>query len=99
MNDIHPHVYQTKTWRQRLDETLQIMKRDSDTRRERVSANDSPRASRERSLAITKLQEAIMWLGMDLKAIREENGGGDDPYPGSYDPSDARIAPPADVKL
>jgi hypothetical protein len=27
--------------------------------------------SRERSLAITKLQEAIMWLGMDLKAQNE----------------------------
>lgn len=24
-------------------------------------------ASRERSIAITKLQEAVMWLGMDLK--------------------------------
>lgn len=26
-------------------------------------------ASRERSLAITKLQEAVMWLGMDLKRL------------------------------
>jgi hypothetical protein len=27
--------------------------------------------SRERSLAITKLQEAIMWIGMDLKRLNE----------------------------
>lgn len=25
--------------------------------------------SRERSLAITKLQEGVMWLGMDLKRL------------------------------
>lgn len=47
--------------------------------------------SRERSLAITKLQEAIMWLGMDLKRLNEEN-----PYPDSYDPSNTKIAPTAD---
>ena len=39
-------------------------------------------ASRERSLAITKLQEAVMWLGMDLKRLGNEN-----PYPSSKDPS------------
>lgn len=38
--------------------------------------------SRERSLAITKLQEGVMWLGMDLKRLNEEN-----PYPSSKDPS------------
>lgn len=38
--------------------------------------------SRERSLAITKLQEAIMWLGMDLKRLNNS-----DPYPSSKDPS------------
>lgn len=38
--------------------------------------------SRERSLAITKLQEAIMWLGMDLKRLNDS-----DPYPSSKDPS------------
>lgn len=35
-------------------------------------------ASRERSLTITKLQEAVMWLGMDLKRLNNEN-----PYPSS----------------
>jgi len=29
--------------------------------------------SRERSLAITKLQEGVMWLGMDLKRIHDAN--------------------------
>ena len=38
--------------------------------------------SRERSLAITKLQEGVMWLGMDLKRLNEDN-----PYPSSKDPS------------
>lgn len=47
--------------------------------------------SRERSLAITKLQEAVMWLGMDLKRI-----GTPDPYPESKDPSSTRIEPTAD---
>lgn len=47
--------------------------------------------SRERALTITKLQEAIMWLGMDLKRLNAPN-----PYPDSYDPSNTRIAPTAD---
>lgn len=47
--------------------------------------------SRERALSITKLQEAIMWLGMDLKRLNETN-----PYPSSYDPSSPRVEPTAD---
>lgn len=47
--------------------------------------------SRERSLAITKLQEGIMWLGMDLKRLNEPN-----PYPNSYNPSNTKIEPTAD---
>jgi len=47
--------------------------------------------SRERSLSITKIQEAIMWLGMDMKRLNEAN-----PYPTSYDPSTARVEPTAD---
>ena len=39
-------------------------------------------ASRERTLAVTKLQEAVMWLGMDLKRLGTPN-----PYPSSKDPS------------
>lgn len=49
-------------------------------------------ASRERSLAITKLQEAVMWLGMDLKRLGTPN-----PYSSSKDPSTgSRIEPTAD---
>ncbi len=48
-------------------------------------------ASRERSLTITKLQEAIMWLGMDLKRLAAPN-----PYPNSYDPTNAIVDPTAD---
>ena len=49
-------------------------------------------ASRERSLAITKLQEAVMWLGMDLKRLGTNN-----PYPSSKDPSTgSTIEPTAD---
>lgn len=48
--------------------------------------------SRERSLAITKLQEAVMWLGMDLKRL-----GNGNPYPSSKDPSTgSKIEPTAD---
>lgn len=48
-------------------------------------------ASRERALAITKLQECIMWLGMDLKRLNEPT-----PYPSSYDPSTSKVEPTAD---
>ena len=48
--------------------------------------------SRERSLCITKLQEAVMWLGMDLKRLGALN-----PYPSGKDPSTGtKIEPTAD---
>ena len=48
--------------------------------------------SRETSLAITKLQEGVMWLGMHLKELGENN-----PYPSSKDPTTGtRIEPTAD---
>lgn len=52
----------------------------------------SLKKSRERALAITKLQETIMWLGMDLKRLNEPN-----PYPNSYKPENDRIEPTADA--
>ena len=48
-------------------------------------------ACRETSLVITKLQEAVMWLGMDLKRLNEPN-----PYPESKNPNSMRIEPTAD---
>ncbi len=48
--------------------------------------------SRERSISITKLQEGVMWLGMDLKRLNEPN-----PYPSSKDPSTGiKIEPTSD---
>lgn len=47
--------------------------------------------SRERSLSITKIQEAIMWLGMDLKRLNDTN-----PYPDGYNTDNTKVAPVAD---
>ncbi len=75
-------IFDDKRWRKGLDEVLQSIKQ-------------SP-PSRERSLTITKIQEAIMWLGMDLKSIND----GESPYTGSYDPKDSKVHPVADgIKL
>ena len=46
----------------------------------------SPRRSRSRAFAITKLEEASMWLGKDLQELNEPN-----PYPRSCDPTDTVI--------
>ena len=87
-----PEVAQTKQHRKDLDEVLQRMKRDSDKAYTGERAPDHVvRSSRERSLAITKLEEAIMWLGMDLKAQNTPN-----PYPNSYNPDSPVIDPTAD---
>ena len=48
-------------------------------------------ASRERSICITKLQEAVMWLGMDLKRLDSPN-----PYPDSMNPNNTKVEPTAD---
>jgi hypothetical protein len=68
-------IVANKQLRKDLDEKIQQVK-------------DLP-ASRERSLAITKLQEAVMWLGMDLKRLNEE-----DPYPHSKDPGSGDVIDP-----
>lgn len=74
-------VKNTKQLRKDIDEVLQCVK--------------GLDQSRETSLAITKLQEAIMWLGMNLKRLGEL-----DPYPESRNPDSQRIEPTADgIKL
>lgn len=70
-------VKNTKQLRKDIDEILQ-----------RVKALDS---SRETSITITKLQEATMWLGMNLKRLGESN-----PYPESRNPESQRIEPTSD---
>lgn len=73
-------IVENKTIRRDIDPILQQLK-------------DSPRKSRERSLAITKLQEAIMWLGMDLKEL-----GAPNPYPNSRNPDNLIVdKPPMDL--
>lgn len=74
----HDDVVANKQLRKVLDEKIQILSK-------------LPK-SRERSLSITKLEEAVMWLGMDLKRLGEKN-----PYPSSKDPNTgAAVEPTAD---
>lgn len=47
--------------------------------------------SRERNIAITKLQESIMWLGQDLARLGAAN-----PYPESKNPESSVVKPAAD---
>lgn len=80
------NIIATKTLRRDIDGQIQNLKK-----------AELERRSRERSLAITKLQEAVMWLGMDLKAMNEEQPGSiENPYPHSKDPSNTVIDPTAD---
>lgn len=94
MNPDENAVSATKQFRQDLDGVLQRLKKATD-HTDMPSANISPdlgaRSSRERSLAIVKIQEAIMWLGMDLKDLGTAN-----PYPESYNPKSQVIEPTAD---
>ena len=76
--DIHLEIPKVKQLRKDIDDVIQ-----------RVKTLDG---CREVSICITKLQEAVMWLGMDLKRIGETN-----PYPNSKDPSTGtKIDPTAD---
>lgn len=71
-------VREDKLFRRKLDEILQEIKK-------------SGRMSDERMWCIHYLKNSIMWLGMDLKALREES-----PYPESYNPESKVVEPTAD---
>ena len=76
--DINLEIPKVKQLRKDIDNVIQ-----------RVKSLDG---CREVSICITKLQEAVMWLGMDLKRIGDIN-----PYPNSKDPSTGtKIDPTAD---
>ena len=76
--DINLEIPKVKQLRKDIDDVIQ-----------RVKILDG---CREVSICITKLQEAVMWLGMDLKRI-----GAINPYPNSKDPSTGtKIDPTAD---
>lgn len=82
-----------KTIEQEIIETKEL-RRDLDAQIQKVKALPG---SRERSITVTKLQEAVMWLGMDLKRINDLNPGvSPNPYPDSKDPSNTKIEPTAD---
>lgn len=68
-------VQQVKLLRQRGDQLIQEVK--------------SLPPSRELSLVVTKLQEGVMWLGMELKRRNEPN-----PYPSSKDPKTGDVIEP-----
>jgi hypothetical protein len=73
---------------------LKELRRDTDGIIQRIK---SLPGSAERTLAVRKLQEGVMWLGMDLKRINETNPGAvANPYPNSKDPSNTKIDPTAD---
>jgi hypothetical protein len=74
------HISSIKTLRVSLDAVLQCM--------HRVQARQG---SREIALSVTKVQESIMWLGMELK-----RAGTPSPYPESYKPENAIVHPTAD---
>ena len=68
---------------------IKELRKDIDSIIDRVRNLES---CRETSIVITKLQEAVMWLGMDLKRLNEPN-----PYPNSKDPNTGtKIDPTAD---
>jgi len=74
-------IVQIKGLRKGIDNMLQEVKK---------CADRFP--SREKSLSVTKLQEGIMWLGMDLKRLNTPN-----PYPSSKVPeTESKIEPTAD---
>lgn len=90
-------IAQTKQLRKDLDAVLSDLKRATGEYPCNAGEEVPTRKSSERSLAVTKIQEAIMWLGMDLKAINEESpGASPNPYPESYNPASAAIEPTAD---
>lgn len=65
------------------------LRKDVDDIIQRVRSLDG---CKETDICITKLQEAVMWLGMDLKRLNQPN-----PYPSSKDPSTGvKIEPTAD---
>ena len=95
--DIPPIVSDTKLFRKDLDGILQRLKRRSGVSEAQQGDETKVRQSRERSIARTKIEEAILWLGLDLKAQNEEGvPGTDNPYPESKNPDSPVIEETAD---
>lgn len=75
MNSLEQEIPAIKQLRKELDEKIDKVRELS--------------PCRETSIVITKLQEAVMWLGMDLRRLNEPN-----PYPSSKDPSTGTVIEP-----
>lgn len=74
-------IAETKQFRKSLDEQLVLL-------------NSAKRKSRSRSLAITKIEEAIFWLGADLNEMFKAGEASlKTPYPESKNPNNAIIEP------
>jgi len=82
MTDREQLIIAIKTLRRDIDEDIQRLK--------------VLQASREISLSVTKLQEGVMWLGMELKRIADACGVLNNPYPDSKNPANTTINPTAD---
>lgn len=72
---LEEQIVMTKTLRKESDELIQRVK--------------NLEQSEERDIAIRKMQEATMWLGMNLKRLGAVN-----PYPSSKDPTTGSIVEP-----
>lgn len=91
------HIILDKELRRDIDAIIQRLREGSLPGSDKGDGVFPIRSSRERSLALTKLQEGVMWLGMDLKAINDVNPGAvENPYPHSKDPSNTVIDKTAD---
>lgn len=75
--NLEEQIKSTKQLRQNIDVVIRDVKQ--------------LKQSRETSLCITKLQEAVMWLGMNLKEL-----GAPNPYPNSKNPDNTIVEPTAD---
>lgn len=93
-------IADTKQFRKDLDAALTNLKKamsHENCPTKGVTPKSGARYSDERANAVVKLKEAIMWLGMDLKAINEESPGAQpNPCPESYNPTSPKIEQTAD---
>lgn len=77
--------------------SVKALRRDLDAIVQRIKAMPG---TAERTLSLRRVQEGVMWLGMDLKRIGEANPETLAPaYPHSKDPASPVIDPPLDVTL
>jgi hypothetical protein len=77
---VEAEIREVKQLRVELDGVLQRMKE-----------SERPYRGDARADAIKKVQEGIMWLGMELKELGAQN-----PYPNSYNPTNTLVDKTAD---